>query len=166
MDYKAYVNDTNPQITIKVKDIGSMTVELFPSVAPLSVNNMIALAEDNYYKNTEFHRIIKGFMIQGGQGKQNVTPIKGEFKSNGVDNPLPHKRGVISMARTMVKDSATSQFFIVHKEAPHLDEDYAAFGGLVEGFEVLDTIATAKTDHQDKPVKPIIIESISVSRKK
>lgn len=165
MDYKAYVNNTNPQITIKVKDIGSMTVELFPSVAPLSVNNMIALAEDNYYENTEFHRIIKGFMIQGGQGKHDVTPIKGEFKSNGVDNPLPHKRGVISMARTMVKDSATSQFFIVHKDAPHLDGDYAAFGGLVDGFDVLDTIATAKTDHQDKPVKPIIIESISVSRK-
>jgi peptidyl-prolyl cis-trans isomerase B (cyclophilin B) len=165
MDYKTYLDDTNPQITIKVKDIGSMTVELFPSVAPLSVNNMIALAENKYYENTEFHRVIKGFMIQGGQGKQEVKPIKGEFKSNGVDNPLPHKRGVISMARTMVKDSATSQFFIVHKDAPHLDGEYAAFGGLVDGFEVLDTIANVKTDHQDKPVKPIIIETIVVTKK-
>ncbi len=166
MDYETYLNKTNPQITIKVKDFGSMLVELFPSVAPLSVNNMIALVEENYFENTEFHRVIKGFMIQGGQGKQNVKPIKGEFKSNGVDNPLPHKRGVISMARTMVKDSATSQFFIVHKDAPHLDGEYAAFGGLIDGFDVLDAIATAKTDHQDKPVKPIVIESIIVSRKK
>ncbi|MFW5838752.1 MAG: peptidylprolyl isomerase [Bacillota bacterium] len=166
MDYEAYVNEANPQIIIKVKDIGSMTVELFPSVAPLSVNNMITLAEKDYFENTEFHRIIKGFMIQGGQGEQTIKPIKGEFKSNGVDNPLPHKRGVISMARTMVKDSATSQFFIVHKDAPHLDGDYAAFGGLVEGFDVLDAIAMSQTDHQDKPVKPIIIESITFSKNK
>jgi peptidyl-prolyl cis-trans isomerase B (cyclophilin B) len=164
MDYKTYLDDSNPQITIAVKDLGTMTIELFPKVAPLSVENMINLAKDNYYENTDFHRIIKGFMIQGGQGTQPVKPIKGEFKSNGVDNLLPHKRGVISMARTMVKDSATSQFFIVHKDAPHLDGEYAGFGGLIEGFDVLDKIANTKTDHQDKPVTPIIIDSITVTR--
>ena len=130
---------------IKIRDYGDITVELDESAAPITVENFIALAKDGFYDGLTFHRIIANFMIQGGDPKGNGTggsdkEIKGEFKSNGVDNPLAHKRGVISMARSMRPDSASSQFFICHADSPWLDGDYAAFGCVTDGIEVVDAI--------------------------
>ena len=130
---------------IKIRDYGDITVELDESAAPITVENFIALAKDGFYDGLTFHRIIANFMIQGGDPKGNGTggsdkEIKGEFKSNGVDNPLAHKRGVISMARSMRPDSASSQFFICHADSPWLDGDYAAFGCVTDGIEVVDSI--------------------------
>lgn len=158
-----YFSDKNPLVTLKIKDYGTITLELFKEVAPNSVSNFCHLANQGYYDGLNFHRIIKGFMIQGGWGKDTGCKIKGEFMSNGFNNPLKHKRGVISMARTMVKDSATSQFFIMHQDAPHLDGEYAAFGAMVDGFDVLDQVAKVKTDHADKPLTDIIIERVHVN---
>ena len=141
---------SNPQVEILMKSGNSMTVELYPDVAPNTVNNFLFLANNGFYNGLIFHRVIKGFMIQGGdpQGTGTGGPgysIKGEFKQNGFDNTLRHDRGVISMARAMHPDSAGSQFFIMHKAAPHLDGGYAAFGKLIDGFEELDRIATVRT---------------------
>ena len=144
---------------IIVKDFGEMKVKLDENIK-ITTDNFINICSRGLYKNSSFHRIISGFMIQGGKVNVPLKPIKGEFKSNGFDNPILHKRGVISMARTMVKDSATSQFFICHKDAPHLDSDYAAFGYMVSGFEVLDKIANVETDYYDAPIKEVIIENI------
>lgn len=146
---------SNPQVEILMKSGNSMTVELYPDVAPNTVNNFLFLANNGFYNGLIFHRVIKGFMIQGGdpQGTGTGGPgygIKGEFKQNGFDNTLRHDRGVISMARAMHPDSAGSQFFIMHKAAPHLDGGYAAFGKLIDGFEELDRIATVRTGMADR----------------
>ncbi len=151
-------------IRITVKDYGVMEAELDWEAAPNTCANFVELVNSGFYTGLIFHRIIKGFMIQGGwgdlKGKHLDYSIKGEFACNGVDNPLLHKRGVLSMARTMYPDSASSQFFIMHKDAPHLDGQYAAFGHLTSGFEVLDKIAGVRTDYSDKPVTPVVIEKI------
>lgn len=158
---------SNPQVEIKMKSGNLMTVELYPDVAPNTVNNFLFLANNGFYNNLTFHRVIKGFMIQGGdpQGTGIGGPgysIKGEFKQNGIVNDLKHDRGVISMARSMHPDSAGSQFFIMHAKAPHLDGAYAAFGKLVDGFEELDRIAGVKTNFSDKPLKDEVIEKMTV----
>lgn len=162
LPYVEYLNESNPVITIKVKDFGVMEAQLFPSVAKLTVDNFISYIEENAFNNSGFHRIIETFMIQGGIVKNTKSPIKGEFLSNGVENNLRHYRGVLSMARTSVKDSATSQFFIMHQVSPHLDGQYASFGGLISGFDVLDKIATIETNRADAPLSPVIIESITI----
>ncbi len=151
-------------IKITVKDHGVMTLQLDRAAAPNTCANFVSLVKQGFYDGLIFHRIIKGFMIQGGAGEFKNRPldytIKGEFESNGIENHLAHKRGVISMARTSVKDSASSQFFICHKDAPHLDGDYAAFGCLTDGFDVLDKIASVQTDYRDFPYPPVVIEKI------
>ncbi len=158
----------NPIVTITMQDGGVMKLELYPDVAPNTVKNFISLANAGFYDGLIYHRIIAGFMIQGGgydaQGmpKEPGYSIKGEFTSNGFENNLKHTRGVISMARTMVPDSAGAQFFIMHADAPHLDGDYAAFGMLLEGFDVLDRIATVQTGYNDVPLVFPVIESIRV----
>lgn len=153
-------------VSIYVKDYGVMRFTLDYENAPISASNFVSLARKGYYENLTFHRIIKNFMIQGGDGRPRGRhldyTIKGEFRSNGVDNKLLHKRGVLSMARTMYRDSATSQFFVMHKDAPHLDGDYAAFGTMVEGFDVLDKIAGVRTDRNDRPLTPVVIEKVVV----
>lgn len=166
MNYKNYLNDKNPQVLIKVKNLGEMKLELFPSVAPITVKNFLDLVEQNFYKGIIFHRVIKGFMIQGGDptgtgmgGSKNK--IKGEFSSNGVKNDLSHERGVISMARTQIPDSASSQFFIMHEDGEYLDGDYAAFGVVIDGINTVDEIASVKTDRYDKPLTDCVIESIT-----
>ena len=160
--YQSYLNETNPRITIEVKDHGTIVIELFYDVAPNSVRNFIQYVDVNYYDGLIFHRIIKNFMIQGGWGNNPACAIRGEFTNNGFENPLSHTRGVISMARTMDPNSATSQFFIVHKDSPHLNENYASFGGMVSGFDVLDSIASVETGAQDRPLNDVVIESIRV----
>ena len=152
---------------IKVKNYGEIEVELYPEYAPITVDNFVKLVNKGFYNGLTFHRIIKGFMIQGGCPKGNGTggpgyQIRGEFISNGVNNPIKHGPGVISMARAMDPDSAGSQFFIMHKAAPHLDGQYAAFGKTIRGFEIIDQIANVRTDFRDKPLVPVIIESIEI----
>ena len=142
---------------IEVNKFGIIEIELDRDHAPISVDNFVKLAEKGFYKGLTFHRVIKGFMIQGGCPKGNGTGgpgycIKGEFAANGVNNPLKHTRGVISMARAMDCDSAGSQFFIVHQDAPHLDGQYAAFGKVIKGIEVVDAIASVKTNYYDAPL--------------
>ncbi len=160
-------NMKNPIATITMKDGGVMKIELYPDVAPNTVKNFISLANKGFYDGLTFHRIIAGFMIQGGDpnGVGNGGPgysIKGEFSSNGFKNDLKHKRGVISMARTMAPDSAGSQFFIMHADYPYLDGEYAAFGMMLEGFDVLDAIATVETNRNDAPLSPVVIDTIRV----
>lgn len=150
---------------ITMQDGAQMSLELLPEHAPITVKNFVDLCEKGFYDDLTFHRIIKGFMIQGGcpEGTGMGGPghhIKGEFKANGVDNPILHKRGVISMARSMNPNSAGSQFFIMHKDAPHLDGKYAAFGKVTEGMDVVDRIANTKTNFADAPLEPQVIESI------
>lgn len=152
---------------IEMKDGGKMVFELDESAAPLTVKNFVKLCKQDFYENLIFHRIIEGFMIQGGDptGTGMGGPgyqIKGEFLANGVDNPLKHTRGVISMARSMNPDSAGSQFFIMHQDAPHLDGQYAAFGKMVEGFDVLDRLATVPTGYADKPIDDQVIKNIVI----
>lgn len=158
----------NLKVTIKMKDENVMSGELYPDVAPITVANFKKLADAKFYDGLIFHRVIPGFMIQGGDpdGTGAGGPgweIKGEFASNGVKNDLKHKRGVLSMARTMAPDSAGSQFFIMHADAPHLDGEYAAFGQITEGLEELDAIAAAKRDWSDRPYEDQVIETIVVS---
>ena len=152
---------------IKIKDYGEIELELYPDIAPITVENFVKLAKKGFYNGLTFHRIIKGFMIQGGCPKGNGTggpgyEIKGEFESNGIPNPLKHEPGVISMARAMNPNSAGSQFFIMHKAAPHLDGEYAAFGRTIRGLDVVDKIASVPTDYYDRPLKPVVIESIEI----
>lgn len=152
-------------IRIFVRDYGAMSFDLDWKNAPNTCANFVYVARNGDYAGTVFHRIIKGFMIQGGalqKGKSLGYSIKGEFKSNGVDNQLKHVRGVISMARTNVKDSATTQFFIVHKDSPHLDGEYAAFGMMKDGFDVLDKLASLPTDWYDQPHPLPVIEKVEV----
>ena len=167
MNYQEYLNETNPKIELVIKNFGSIKLELFPSVAPITVENFLKLVNEGFYNGLSFHRVIKGFMIQGGCPLGNGTggsknKIKGEFFSNGVVNPLMHTRGVISMARSMMNDSASSQFFIMHKDAPHLDGCYAAFGVVTEGIEVVDKVAGVRTDYYDKPLEKVIIEKVVI----
>ena len=140
---------------------GIMIAELYSDVAPITVENFQNLVKDKYYDGLIFHRVIKDFMIQGGQNANKpVASIKGEFSANGVENDLKHERGVLSMARTSIPNSASSQFFIVHKTSPHLDGNYAAFGKVIAGLDVIDKIAEVETDTNDKPIEDQIIKSI------
>lgn len=157
----------NPAFTIKMQNGGVMTGELYPDIAPESVGNFISLANSGFYDGLIFHRCIPGFMIQGGCPKGTGTGgpgyrIKGEFAQNGVPNPLKHTYGVLSMARSMMKDSAGSQFFIMTSDSPHLDGAYAAFGKVTSGMEVADGIVSQRTDRTDKPLEPQVIASIRV----
>lgn len=167
---------TNPIIKITVKELGAMTAELYPEKAPKTVANFLKLIEDGFFEGLIFHRVIKDFMIQGGgyteeMEHKEADSIKGEFKANGfMQNDLKHTRGVLSMARTSDPDSASSQFFVMHQDAPHLDAQYAGFGKLTDGFDVLDAIASAKTGSygwymQDVPKTPIVIEKIEILSK-
>ncbi len=157
----------NPIVTITMNTGDVMKAELYPETAPNTVNNFISLIKKGFYDGVGFHRIIAGFMIQGGDPDGNGMggpgySIKGEFTSNGFKNDLKHSKGVLSMARTQIPDSAGSQFFIMHADAPHLDGEYAAFGKLTEGFDVLDKIATTATDWSDRPRTPQVMESVTV----
>jgi peptidyl-prolyl cis-trans isomerase B (cyclophilin B) len=152
---------------ITMEDGGVIELELYPEIAPITVKNFEELAGKGFYDGLIFHRVIPGFMIQGGcpNGTGTGGPgytIKGEFSANGVKNDLRHTRGVISMARTMVPDSAGSQFFIMHQDSPHLDGQYAAFGKVVSGLDVVDRIAGARTDFRDKPLKPQRMKSVRI----
>lgn len=153
-------------VEIIVKDYGKIKLELDADTAPITVTNFINLVNRKYYDGTKFHRIMEGFMIQGGAGSENLTPIKGEFSNNGIKNDISHVRGVISMARTSVPDSATSQFFIVHEDSKFLDGNYAAFGHVTEGIEVVDKIAEDSNPTDDngtiRESEQPIIESIRV----
>ena len=151
--------------SITMEDGGVIELELYPQTAPITVKNFEDLVEKGFYDGLIFHRVIPGFMIQGGcpNGTGTGGPgytIKGEFSANGVKNDLKHTRGVISMARTMAPDSAGSQFFIMHQDSPHLDGQYAAFGKVVSGLEVVDRIAQTRTDFRDKPLTPQRIRTI------
>lgn len=150
------------KILIDVLDFGAIEVELLKEYAPKTVENFVKLVEDNYFENSSFHRIIKGFMIQGGIGKTKADPIFGEFSSNGFKNDLKHTKGVISMARTNDPNSASSQFFIMHEDSPHLDGAYAAFGKVVGGLDVVDRIASVKTNMMDGPLEKVVINNITI----
>ena len=163
--------ENNPIVTITMEDGGKIVAELYPDVAPQSVYNFISLIKKGFYNGLIFHRCIYGFMIQGGcpDGTGMGGPgycIKGEFKANGFNNDLRHSRGVLSMARTQAPDSAGSQFFIMHKDSPHLDGEYAAFGMVIEGMEVVDAIASAPRNMiTNKPKKPQVMASVTVDTK-
>lgn len=157
----------NPTFKITMENGGVIEGELYPEKAPQSVANFIDLCNHNYYDGLIFHRVIPGFMIQGGcpDGTGMGGPgysIKGEFAANGVKNPLKHKRGVISMARAMNPNSAGSQFFIMHQDAPHLDGQYAAFGQVTEGMDVVDAIAAVPTGYADRPIEPVRIKKVTL----
>ena len=157
----------NPIVTITMEDGGVIKAELYPEIAPNTVNNFIALIRKGYYDGVIFHRVIPGFMIQGGDpdGRGTGGPgysIKGEFSSNGFKNDLKHTKGVLSMARTMMPDSAGSQFFIMHENAPHLDGQYAAFGKVTEGLDVVDRIAQTPTGFMDRPVAEQKMKTVTV----
>ncbi len=157
----------NPMVTITMADGGVIKAELYPDVAPNTVNNFVSLVKRGFYNGLIFHRVIRGFMIQGGDPDGNGTGgpgygIKGEFAQNGVKNDLRHTAGVLSMARSMMPDSAGSQFFIMHKDAPHLDGAYAAFGKVIEGMEVVDRIAETATDYEDRPLETQVMQTVTV----
>ncbi len=157
----------NPVVTITMENGDVIKAELYPEVAPNTVNNFISLVKKGYYDGLIFHRVIRGFMIQGGcpQGTGMGGPgysIKGEFSQNGFKNDLKHTEGVLSMARSMMPNSAGSQFFIMHKDAPHLDGAYAAFGKVTEGMDVVNKIAEERTDYSDRPLKTQRIKSMTV----
>ncbi len=157
----------NPVVTFEMENGSVMKAELYPEIAPNTVNNFISLVKKGYYNGLTFHRVIPGFMIQGGcpDGTGMGGPgysIKGEFSQNGFVNQLKHTPGVLSMARTMMPNSAGSQFFIMHAPAPHLDGAYAGFGKLTEGLEVVDEIARTATDWSDKPLEPQVIKTVTV----
>lgn len=157
----------NPTVTIEMEQGGSIIAELYPEIAPQSVRNFIFLAQKGFYDGLIFHRVISGFMIQGGcpEGTGTGGPgycIQGEFRLNGVDNPQKHKRGVLSMARAQSPNSAGSQFFIMHQDSPHLDGQYAAFGKVTAGMDVVDRIASASCDRNDRPMQEQKIKRITV----
>ncbi len=159
--------NNNPIVTFEMKDGDKFYVELYPEVAPNTVNNFISLINKGFYNGLCFHRVIEGFMIQGGDPKGNGTggpgyTIRGEFTKNGFKNNFKHKRGVISMARSMMPNSAGSQFFIMHADAPHLDGQYAAFGQVIDGMDVIDKIAEVNVDYNDKPLRDQVIKSVTV----
>ena len=157
----------NPVVTITMENGDVMKAELYPEIAPNTVNNFISLIKKNFYDGLIFHRVIKGFMLQGGdpEGSGMGGPgydIKGEFSSNGFKNDLKHTEGVLSMARSMMPDSAGSQFFIMHKDAPHLDGDYAAFGKIIEGMDIVNKIAETETNWDDRPKKDQRMKTVTV----
>lgn len=157
----------NPIVTIEMEDGGTIKAELYPEIAPNTVNNFISLINKGYYDGVIFHRVIPGFMIQGGDPKGTGMggpgySIKGEFTRNGFKNDLKHDRGVLSMARTMMPNSAGSQFFIMHKNSPHLDGQYASFGKVLEGMEVVDAIANTRRGPNDKPLTPQVMKKVTV----
>lgn len=157
----------NPVVTFTMENGDIIKAELYPDIAPISVNNFISLINKNFYDGLIFHRVIRGFMIQGGdpEGTGCGGPgysIKGEFSANGVENNLKHTEGVLSMARSMAPDSAGSQFFIMHKTSPHLDGSYAAFGKVIEGMEVVNKIAETATDYYDRPLEDQKLKSVTV----
>lgn len=159
-------NDKNPIATIQMENGKAIKIELFPDIAPNTVRNFLSLANKGFYNGLTFHRVIPGFMIQGGDPKGNGTggpdySIFGEFNSNDFNNPLKHTRGVISMARSKSKNSAGSQFFIMHEDYPSLDGEYAAFGNVIEGLDVVDEIATVEKGANDKPVNDVKIKTIT-----
>ena len=158
---------SNPIVTIEMEDGGVMKAELYPDIAPNTVNNFVSLVRSGFYDGTIFHRVIPGFMIQGGDPDGTGTggpgySIKGEFSQNGFQNGLIHQRGVLSMARTMDPDSAGSQFFVMVDDAPHLDGAYAAFGKVIEGMDVVNKIAETRTDFSDRPLEPQVMETVTV----
>jgi peptidyl-prolyl cis-trans isomerase B (cyclophilin B) len=157
----------NPIVTIEMENGDIMKAELYPEIAPNTVNNFISLINKGYYDGIIFHRVIKQFMIQGGdpEGTGVGGPgysIKGEFSQNGFENNLKHTKGVLSMARTMMPDSAGSQFFIMHETSPHLDGQYAAFGKVIEGIDIIDKIASVATDYMDKPLETQMMKKVTV----
>jgi len=157
----------NPIATLTMNDGGVIKIELYPDIAPITVDNFVKLCNEGFYDGLIFHRVIKGFMIQGGdpEGTGMGGPgysIKGEFEQNGVKNDLKHTEGVISMARSADPDSAGSQFFIMHKASPHLDGAYAAFGKTIEGMDVVNKIAETRTDWGDRPLEDQVIKSITI----
>lgn len=154
-------------VIIEMENGKKIKIELYPDIAPISCENFEKLINEGFYNGLTFHRVIPGFMIQGGcpNGTGTGGPgwtIKGEFAANGVKNDLKHTRGVLSMARSMMPDSAGSQFFIMHEDAPHLDGQYAAFGKVIEGMDVVDEIAEVPTDYSDKPLEPQVIKQITI----
>lgn len=157
----------NPIVTFTMTDGSVIKAELFPEIAPVSVNNFISLIQKNFYDGLIFHRVIKGFMIQGGDPNGTGTGgpgycIPGEFAINGFENNLKHTEGVLSMARSMHPDSAGSQFFIMHRNAPHLDGSYAAFGKVIEGMDVVNKIAETATDLSDRPLEDQVMKTVTV----
>ncbi len=157
----------NPIVTIEMNDGQVIKAELYPEIAPNTVNNFISLISSGYYNGICFHRVISGFMIQGGDPNGTGTGgpgycIKGEFTQNGFKNNLKHTRGVLSMARTMMPNSAGSQFFIMHEDAPYLDGQYASFGKVIEGLDVVDSIANCETDWSDRPLEEKIMKKVTV----
>lgn len=157
----------NPIVTIEMENNQKITIELYPEIAPNTVNNFISLVQKGFYNGLKFHRVIENFMIQGGdpEGTGMGGPgysIKGEFARNNIENELKHERGVISMARSNHPDSAGSQFFIMHMNAPHLDGSYAAFGKVTSGMDEVDRIATVRKDVRDKPLKDEIMRRVTV----
>ncbi len=165
-EYFAASKDITNYVAIRVKGYGTMVVELYPDVAPITVENFQSLVSKGFYDGLIFHRVISGFMIQGGDPKGDGTggsdkEITGEFAENGIENDLAHTRGVISMARSSAPNSASSQFFICHATASHLDGSYAAFGQVVYGIKVVDRIASVETNSKDKPLTDVVITSIS-----
>lgn len=152
-------------IEIEMQNGKVIKAELYPEIAPITVENFKKLIDENFFDGLVFHRVIEGFMIQGGGfdavgNHKDADSIKGEFDANGVKNDLKHTRGVLSMARTMFPNSASSQFFIMHQDAPHLDGQYAGFGKVTEGIEVVDEIAGCDTDYNDQPIVPQVIKTI------
>ena len=161
------MENKNPIVTIEMENGKKIVAELYPNIAPNTVKNFVSLIEKGYYNGVGFHRVIPGFMIQGGcpNGNGMGEPgysIKGEFTNNGFTNNLKHERGVLSMARTMVPNSAGSQFFIMHQTSPHLDREYASFGRVIEGMDVVDEIANTRTDRMDKPKEPQVMKTVTV----
>ena len=156
----------NPIVTFEMEDGSVFRAELYPELAPNTVRNFLSLVQKGFYNGIIFHRVIEGFMIQGGDPKGVGTGgpgyhIKGEFKANGFENPIRHERGVLSMARAQHPDSAGSQFFVMHAAAPYLDGQYAAFGKVIEGIEAVDAIASAETDFRDKPIKELRMKKVT-----
>ena len=161
------MENKNPIVTFEMENGDVFKAELYPEIAPNTVRNFISLINHNFYDGVIFHRVIKGFMIQGGdpEGIGIGGPgyaIKGEFAANGFENNLKHDRGVLSMARSMMPDSAGSQFFVMHKDSPHLDGQYAAFGRVIEGMDAVDKIAETKTNFQDKPKEDQVMKTVYV----
>lgn len=159
--------EKNPIVTFEMENGDVMKAELYPEIAPNTVNNFISLVNKGFYDGLIFHRVIAGFMIQGGDPKGTGIggpgySIKGEFRQNGFINNLKHTAGVLSMARSMMPNSAGSQFFIMHQNAPHLDGSYAAFGKVIEGMDVVDKIASVRTDFQDRPMKKQVMKKVTV----
>lgn len=157
----------NPIVTFEMENGNIMKAELYPEIAPNTVKNFVSLVNKNFYDGLKFHRVINGFMIQGGcpdgtgMGGPGYT-VKGEFSQNGFENSLLHDEGVLSMARSMHPDSAGSQFFIMHKKSPHLDGAYAAFGKITEGMDIVNQIAETATDYSDKPLEPQVLKKVTV----